>query len=62
MWLSKDAERELRNPPPQVIAMLARMIMDMPKDIKLQQSQDNKTPAPDMLRLKWNEIVDELLR
>lgn len=56
-YFSRDDVRALRDPPPRVIAMLAQMIADGPGHIAR-----TGYPAQVWLRMKWNDIIDELVR
>jgi hypothetical protein len=56
MWFSRDDITALRNPSPRVIAMLEKLIKDGLTDV------EPSIPLNVALRMKWNEIVDELVR
>lgn len=50
-------EEELRNPPPTVIAIMATMILEIPKQVK-----HSRVSAPVLLERYWSRIVDEMVK
>lgn len=53
-------EESLRSPPPTVVALLAVMINELPKNIR--SLRDGERTAPEMIDDYWQQIVTELVK